>query len=53
MKTIFDDATRDELIQRINSLDEHKKAQWGKMTQEEIGIFGYKHADHHLRQFNC
>ena len=26
---------------------------FGKMTQEEIGIFAYKHADHHLRQFNC
>jgi hypothetical protein len=25
---------------------------FGKMTQEEIGIFAYKHADHHLRQFN-
>jgi hypothetical protein len=26
---------------------------FGKMTPEEIGIFAYKHADHHLRQFNC
>ncbi|MBT1688405.1 DUF1569 domain-containing protein [Dawidia soli] len=26
---------------------------FGKMTKEEIGIFAYKHADHHLRQFNC
>ena len=25
---------------------------FGKMTQEEIGVFAYKHADHHLRQFN-
>lgn len=24
---------------------------FGKMTTEEIGIFVYKHADHHLRQF--
>ena len=24
---------------------------FGKMTQEQIGIFAYKHADHHLRQF--
>jgi hypothetical protein len=26
---------------------------FGKMTKEELGIFAYKHADHHLRQFNC
>ena len=26
---------------------------FGKMTQEEIGYFVYKHSDHHLRQFNC
>src|SRR5271165_3151477 len=32
MKTVFDEATRDELIQRINSLDDHSKAQWGKMN---------------------
>jgi len=25
---------------------------FGKMTKEQIGIFAYKHADHHLRQFN-
>lgn len=24
---------------------------FGKMTDEQIGIFTYKHADHHLRQF--
>ena len=24
---------------------------FGKMTKEEWGILGYKHADHHLRQF--
>jgi hypothetical protein len=32
MKTIFDKTTRDELISRINSLDENSKAQWGKMN---------------------
>ena len=32
MKTIFDKATRDELINRINSLNENSKAQWGKMN---------------------
>ena len=24
---------------------------FGPMTKEQIGIFAYKHADHHLRQF--
>ncbi|HVI46097.1 MAG TPA: DUF1569 domain-containing protein [Chitinophaga sp.] len=32
MKTIFDKAVRSELIERINSLDEHCKANWGKMN---------------------
>jgi hypothetical protein len=32
MKTLFDKATADELIQRISKLDENSKAQWGKMT---------------------
>lgn len=26
---------------------------FGRMTKEEIGILAYKHADHHLRQFNA
>lgn len=26
---------------------------FGKMTKEEIGIFAYKHSDHHLRQFSA
>ncbi len=32
MKTVFDQATREELISRINTIDEHKTAQWGKMN---------------------
>ena len=32
MKSIFDKATREELINRINSLNESKTAQWGKMN---------------------
>jgi len=32
MKTIFDKATKDELIARINSVDENNTAQWGKMN---------------------
>ena len=26
---------------------------FGKMTEEQIGRFAYKHSDHHLRQFGC
>ena len=26
---------------------------FGKMSEEQIGYLAYKHADHHLRQFNC
>ncbi|WP_419801595.1 DUF1569 domain-containing protein [Mucilaginibacter sp.] len=32
MKTIFNETTRDELINRINTLDESSTAQWGKMN---------------------
>ena len=32
MKTIFDKITRDEVINRINSLNENSTAQWGKMN---------------------
>lgn len=26
---------------------------FGKITKEQVGYLAYKHADHHLRQFNC
>jgi hypothetical protein len=26
---------------------------FGKLTKEQAGFMGYKHIDHHLRQFNC
>jgi hypothetical protein len=32
MKTIFDKTTRDELITRINTLNDNSTAQWGKMN---------------------
>lgn len=32
MKTVFEKSTRDELINRINSLNENNKAIWGKMN---------------------
>lgn len=36
MKSIFDKTTRDELINRINSLNENSTAQWGKMTVSQM-----------------
>jgi hypothetical protein len=32
MKTVFDKATRDDLIGRINTLNQDSAAQWGKMN---------------------
>jgi hypothetical protein len=32
MKSVLDKNTRQELVDRINSLDENSKAQWGKMN---------------------
>ncbi len=32
MKTIFDKLTRDELINRINTVNESSTAKWGKMS---------------------
>ena len=36
MKTIFDKTTRDELITRINTLNENSTAQWGKMNIYQV-----------------
>ncbi|SIN68743.1 Protein of unknown function [Chitinophaga niabensis] len=36
MKTIFDKATRDDLINRIIALDENSTAQWGKMNLHQM-----------------
>ena len=36
MKSIFEKAVRDELIGRINSLNENSTAQWGKMTVSQM-----------------
>jgi len=36
MKTVFDKPTRDELIARINRLDENSRAQWGKMDVAQM-----------------
>ena len=36
MKTTLDKATRDELISRINNLNEGSQAQWGKMNVSQM-----------------
>lgn len=36
MKTIFDKATKDALIARINTLNEQSTARWGKMSVYEM-----------------
>jgi hypothetical protein len=38
MKTIFDQPVRDELINRIHSLDEHHQARWGKMNVYQMTL---------------
>lgn len=36
MKSILDKATRDEIMARINSLDENSKPEWGKMNVSQM-----------------
>ena len=36
MKTVFDKETRDELIARINSVDENQAPKWGKMNSYQM-----------------
>lgn len=36
MKSIFDSITRNELVKRIESLNENSKAQWGKMNTYQM-----------------
>ena len=36
MKTIFDQSVRNELITRINNLDEQSPAEWGKMNVSQM-----------------
>lgn len=59
MKTIFDNSIREELIwaEQIKSYKNYSNDNFihdffGKMTKEQIGVFAFKHNDHHLRQFN-
>lgn len=36
MKSVLDATTREELIQRINTINENSKAQWGKMNAYQM-----------------
>src|SRR5450432_893818 len=36
MKSILDKTTRDEIMARINSLDENSKPEWGKMNVSQM-----------------
>ncbi|MBI5372970.1 MAG: DUF1569 domain-containing protein [Sphingobacteriales bacterium] len=36
MKTVFDSATREELVARIRTLDENSRALWGSMTVYQV-----------------
>lgn len=45
-------------VERINAYEHFSNPGFvhdffGKMSAEQIGILAYKHADHHLRQFNA
>jgi len=44
-----------ELIRKYENYPHENYLHWffGKMTKEQVGKFAYKHADHHLRQFNA
>lgn len=43
------------LIEEYGLLTDHSIIHpfFGKLTKEEVGLFAFKHSDHHLRQFNC
>jgi len=48
---------KEKWIALINSYEQYKEPQYthfffGPMTKEQLGHMVYKHADHHLRQFN-
>ena len=42
------------LIEKYEGYSREEYIHWffGKMSKQQVGQFAYKHADHHLRQFN-
>ena len=52
------DQQKKEWISRIERYSNYNNTGFvhpffGPMTKEQVGLFGYKHADHHLRQFGA
>lgn len=52
------EAEKEKWISHIRNYEHYSNTQFihsffGKMTRQEVGFMSYKHADHHLRQFNC
>lgn len=52
------DVQKTEWEKRINSYSNYSDQRFihpffGPMSKEEVGVFAYKHADHHLRQFGA
>lgn len=52
------DAQKSEWLQKIDGYEQFDNYHFvhpffGKMSKEQIGVFVYKHADHHLRQFGA
>jgi hypothetical protein len=52
------DTQKKEWQQRIEQYGNYNSSSFihpffGPMTKEEVGVFAYKHADHHLRQFGA
>lgn len=51
-------AQKRNFISSVNNFEKYSNPGFvhvffGRMTEEQIGQFVYKHIDHHLRQFNC
>jgi hypothetical protein len=64
MKTLWDNEARKELKQRLGRLQHDSHARWGKMNAPRMvahlcndtgdwaeGVLGYRHIDHHFKQF--
>ncbi len=52
------DQQKESWLKRIEQYNNYSNNKFihpffGPMTKEEVGVFAYKHADHHLRQFGA
>ena len=51
------EALKEKWIRQIQEYEDYTDPHfmhdfYGKMSREQLGVLAYKHADHHLRQFN-